>query len=235
MQSLVREMFPEYEKLPNPLPQQEIEKYITLYLQGDKEAGNIIILHNSRMVLNLAAGWAKKGNYNIDDLVREGQLALWNCIPKFEPARSIRFSTYAYNSINLALQGYCNRQKREQAHYCDHIITRDSETRDLFEMLPNQAENIEQNYEERETLEIIYEMVEQLSEKDRNLLKLWLVMKEKNYTYKTLEEIFGVSHTVLNRRLNIIIQSMRNRLHQLGILENVPRNLKINGKTMVKK
>lgn len=234
MLSAVKEMFPEYEKLPSPLTKEETEIYISLYLRGNEEAGNIIILHNLRMVLNLASAWAQKGNYDIYDLVREGQFALWNCIFNFESSRS-RFSTYAYNSINLALQNYCNRVKREQAHYRDHIITTDSDEKDLFEILPSQMENIEKDYEERETLETIYQMVEQLADDNKKLLKLWLGVGGKNYTFEELEIIFGVSHTTLNRRLNSIIQSMRNQLQQLGILESVPNNLKINGKAMVKK
>lgn len=235
MLSTVKEMFPEYDSLPTPLTQEKIEQYMSLYFQGDQQAGDTIIAHNLRMVLSLANNIAMKGNYDVKELVREGVFALWRCIDKFDLSRSVKFSTYAYNSISLAMQNYCNRIKRMQAHYQDHIITIDSKTKDLLETTPSKEESIEQDYEDKQVLEIIYQMVEQLNDDDRRLLRMWLGMEGRNYTVSELSNIFGISHTMIHRKLNRIIKNIRVKLQRLGIIEYIPDNLNINGRMIVKK
>ncbi|MFC5077964.1 RNA polymerase sigma factor RpoS [Vibrio thalassae] len=77
-------------------PEQEYH-YATLARGGDKEARDVLIESNLRLVVKIAGNYTKRGlgNHTILDLIEEGNLGLIKAIDKFEPEKGFRFSTYA--------------------------------------------------------------------------------------------------------------------------------------------
>ena len=65
---------------------------------GDKEAFNLLVNSNLRLVVSVA-GRFNKGAFCIMDLIQEGNLGLMIAAKKFDPAFGTRFSTYAYRWI----------------------------------------------------------------------------------------------------------------------------------------
>ena len=62
--------------------------------QGDAEARRRFIEANLRLVVHVARPYAGRG-VALMDLVAEGNLGLIRAVEKFDPARRLRFSTYA--------------------------------------------------------------------------------------------------------------------------------------------
>lgn len=71
----------------------EIE-IITKAKQGDKEAKEIIIMSNLRLVAKIALHYCKSGIYYLD-LIQEGTIGLIAAIDKFDVSKGYKFSTYA--------------------------------------------------------------------------------------------------------------------------------------------
>ena len=70
---------------------------------GDAEARRRLIEANLRLVVSVARPWVGRG-VPLMDLIAEGNLGLIRAVAKFEPARRLRFSTYAVWWIREAVQ-----------------------------------------------------------------------------------------------------------------------------------
>lgn len=62
--------------------------------EGDFDARQQMIERNLRLVIHIAKGYMHRG-MDLLDLIEEGNLGLMHALDKFEPARGLRFSTYA--------------------------------------------------------------------------------------------------------------------------------------------
>ncbi|MBS0556966.1 MAG: sigma-70 family RNA polymerase sigma factor [Proteobacteria bacterium] len=78
---------------------------------GDAQARQAMIEANLRLVVSVARGFAGRG-VPLLDLIAEGNLGLIRAVEKFEPARRLRFSTYAVWWIREAVQHALMHQGR---------------------------------------------------------------------------------------------------------------------------
>lgn len=74
-------------------PAQEQELAIKA-MQGDKNAKNILIECNLRLVISIAKRYSGRG-MSMQDLIQEGNLGLIKAVDKFDPKRGFKLSTYA--------------------------------------------------------------------------------------------------------------------------------------------
>lgn len=74
-------------------PAQEQELAIKA-MQGDKNAKNILIECNLRLVISIAKRYSGRG-MAMQDLIQEGNLGLIKAVDKFDPKRGFKLSTYA--------------------------------------------------------------------------------------------------------------------------------------------
>ena len=77
------------------LSREEERAYAVRYLEtGDREAAERLVTSNLRLVIKIAfqyhRSWA-----NVLDLIQEGNVGLVEALSRFDPAREIRFSSYA--------------------------------------------------------------------------------------------------------------------------------------------
>ncbi len=78
---------------------------------GDEQARRQMIEANLRLVVAVARGYVGRG-VPLMDLIAEGNLGLIRAVEKFEPARRLRFSTYAVWWIREAVQHALMHQGR---------------------------------------------------------------------------------------------------------------------------
>ncbi len=76
------------------LTAEEEKKYGLLAQKGDREARNILLQSNLRLVVMIARRQQRQG-IDLLDLISEGNLGLNHAIEKYEVDRNYRFSTYA--------------------------------------------------------------------------------------------------------------------------------------------
>ena len=70
--------------------------------QGDEEAFQRLIEANLRFVVSMAKKYARSG-YPLHELINEGNLGLIEAVSRFDPARGVRFITYASWWIRQAI------------------------------------------------------------------------------------------------------------------------------------
>lgn len=99
------DFFKEYISSSKPLSKQEVNKLITLAQQGDKEARDLLIHHNIKLVKSIALKYSKTID-DIDELIQEGVIGLIKAIKCFNIDKECNFSTYATPCINREIIKY---------------------------------------------------------------------------------------------------------------------------------
>ena len=78
---------------PEPLSKEDEDYYVNKMLQHDKEARNILIERNLRLVAHIVKKFETK-NVDTDDLISIGTIGLIKAIDSFKPETGTRFATY---------------------------------------------------------------------------------------------------------------------------------------------
>lgn len=92
-------------KKTGPLTKEEVTKYITRSHAGDKEARDILVERNVRLVWSIVQRFLNRG-YEPDDLFQIGSIGLIKAIDKFDLSYGVRFSTYAVPMIIGEIQRF---------------------------------------------------------------------------------------------------------------------------------
>ncbi len=81
------------------------EELCHLAKNGDNRAVKILINNNIGFIKTIAKEVSSQYRYSVefDDLVQEGQIAIWKCVNKFDETSGITFLTYAKHAIQNAM------------------------------------------------------------------------------------------------------------------------------------
>lgn len=90
---------------PEPLESDKEEEMITKMLKGDKEARNILIEHNLRLVAHIVKKFDKNSN-DTDDLISIGTIGLIKGIDSYNRSKATKITTYAARCIENAIYTY---------------------------------------------------------------------------------------------------------------------------------
>ncbi|WP_067728193.1 RNA polymerase sporulation sigma factor SigF [Oceanobacillus damuensis] len=87
------------------LSDEQVKDYILRSQQGDKEARDILVEKNIRLVWSVVQRFINRG-YDPDDLFQIGSIGLIKSIDKFDLSYDVRFSTYAVPMIIGEIQRF---------------------------------------------------------------------------------------------------------------------------------
>ena len=85
-----------------PLKSKEEAEYIEKMRLGDKDAKNILVEHNLRLVAHIAKKYSLKG-YESEDIISIGTIGLIKAISSFDPGKGTNLSTYASRCIENSI------------------------------------------------------------------------------------------------------------------------------------
>ena len=92
-----------------PLDKDEEIEYFRRVKQGDKEAQNVLVEHNMRLVVHIAKRYQTKDG---DELISVGSCGLIKAVNTFDQEKGIRFSTYAAKCICNEILMYIRANKK---------------------------------------------------------------------------------------------------------------------------
>ncbi len=93
-----------------PLTRQE-EQDLARKIAGDRDANELLLTANLKLVTRIAAGYSNRG-LSIMDLIQEGNIGLIKAVAKFDYTLGYRFSTYAAYWIRYYMQKAVSEQGR---------------------------------------------------------------------------------------------------------------------------
>lgn len=167
------------------------ERLCALAQKGDTHAADLLLEQNSGFIRKTASEIFLKSNLaesdlsiEPDDLVQEGSIGLLRAVDGFDPARKIKFLTYAAPFIRNAMTDLvrdafsryeqrmvdCENGLGLQKVRLDEVLPGEERLLRMEAVADITAKSPEQVYEERETLRELYEGLWQISEREQTYL-----------------------------------------------------------------
>lgn len=167
------------------------ERLCTLAQKGDEAAREILVEKNMGFIVQTAdliyRSSSLEGsdlNIDVDDLVQEGSIGLLRAVDGFDPARKLKFLTYAAPFIRNAMtdmvrDAFSRYEQRMvdsenglglQKVRLDEVLPGEERLLRMEAVADSAAKSPEQVCEERETLRELYEGLGQISEREQTYL-----------------------------------------------------------------
>lgn len=198
--------------------------------KGDEAAQELLIEKNMGFIVQTAdlvyRSSSLEGsdlNIDMDDLVQEGSIGLLRAVDGFDPARKIKFLTYAAPFIRNAMTDLVRDSfSRYEQRMVDSENGLGLQKVRLDEVLPGEerllrmeavaditAKSPEQVYEERETLRELYEGLGQISEREQTYLL---------YRYGFTDDI---GHTLIGTAIHFHLSENRAKKLEDAAMDNL--------------
>lgn len=145
---------------PKPLTPQEECEYLNRYRNGDKEAYDILVRHNLRLVAHIVKKYSNAGE--ADDLISVGSIGLIKGIETFERNKGCQLTTYAAKCIENEILMYIRANKKHRAAVSLYEpIGSDKEGNEiaLMDVIPQLNDNCYTDIENALVLENIKEII----------------------------------------------------------------------------
>ena len=176
-----------------PLSAQEEQQYLERSKSGDKEARDILIERNLRLVAHVVKKFSASGDDN-DDLISIGTIGLIKAISSFNAGKGTRLATYAARCIeNEILMSFRANKKRQNEVLLQDPVGKDGEGKEisLIDKLSSDAEDIFDEVETRLQIKNLYQkMKDVLLFRERQILELRYGLCNRNsMTQKEIAKI----------------------------------------------
>ena len=176
--------------------EQELLKQVKL---GDEQARKTLIESNLRLVTKIARQY-RRPKIELLDLIQEGNIGLIEAVDKFDAEMGYRFSTYAVWSIRKAIQEFLGEENAIES--LDSIIEDDGEEVFLSDMIKDaetilggpSCEIIDAQLEQIEEQQRIFERLDTIPEREREVLMMLYGFKDKPMSLQDIADQLGMSH-----------------------------------------
>ena len=184
---------------PRPLTAAEEQAAFAAMALGDRTARDKLIRHNLRLVAHVAKKYYTTPDRQ-DDFISIGTIGLIKAVDTYDPARTVRFASYASQCIQNELRMHLRRVRREAGTLSlQEPLEGENGMLTLADTLPDEAV-MEEDCERRDAAARLSTLVEQLPERDRQLLTLrYGLGGGAPLTQQEVAARFGISRSYVSR------------------------------------
>ena len=187
---------------PPPLSSEEEDKYVDLMLQGDKNARNILIEHNLRLVAHIVKKFDSKST-ETDDLISIGTIGLIKGVDTYKKTPKVKITTYAARCIqNEILMYYRSNKKNQFTVSLNDSIGYDKEGNEinLVDMLEDKSEDILDTIQIKDNINLLNKYMKKLNKREKEIIiKRYGLNNEKDLTQKEIADSLGISRSYVSR------------------------------------
>ena len=157
--------------LPRPLSPAEEARSFTALAQGDRDARDRLIRHNLRLVAHVAKKYYAAPDAQ-DDLISIGTIGLIKAVDTFDPARRIRFASYASQCVENEIRMHLRKARRSAGTVSlQSPLDDEGGQLTLADALPDETV-MEEDCERRDEAARLRALLATLPRRDRTLLEL---------------------------------------------------------------
>lgn len=205
---------------PKPLTPEKEAEYVARAEKGDKEAVELLIRHNLRLVAHIAK---KYGNYpDTDELISIGSIGLIKAIRTYKSGKGTALATYAAkcieNEILMTLR--VNKKHKNNVSLNDPVGTdREGNELTLIDMLSTDSEGVITDVENRMLIEKISELIEKtLDPREYEIVRMRYGLNDTPaLTQREVAEKFGISRSYISRIEKKALLKIRNAIESNGM------------------
>ncbi|MBQ4053473.1 MAG: RNA polymerase sporulation sigma factor SigK [Clostridia bacterium] len=155
---------------PKPLSKEEEEKYLSLVAKGDKNAKDILVKHNMRLVAHIVKKYT--GSAETDDLISVGSIGLIKAIGTYQAGHGTTLATYTARCIEneILMLIRANKKHKNTLSLSDPVgIDKDGNELTLMDLL-------------FEKEDCVFEEVERSVRREKLLVQIKKILSEREYT-----------------------------------------------------
>lgn len=199
---------------PKPLSAADEKKYLARVAQGDKEARNILVEHNLRLVAHIVKKYYT-GTNDYDDLLSVGVVGLIKAINTFDAAKTRRLSSYASICIqNEILMMFRNNKKTHQEISLSESVDSDKDGNnlvlmDVIAVDDDIVERIDTKFKSEKLQQYINE---ELDEREKTVIELRYGLNgHKEKTQREIAAMLNISRSYISRIETKALKKLRQR------------------------
>ncbi len=187
---------------PKPLSNEEEQKFIKMYADGDENAKNILIEHNLRLVAHIAKKYSDEKN--LEDIISIGTIGLIKGINTFNPKKNSKLSTYISRCIeNEVLMFLRSTKKLSNEVSIDESIGTDKEGNNMTfsDILTGDETDISDIISGKIEANKLYNAMSKVLNKNEINIICWRygLCNQRKKTQKEIADILGISRSYVSR------------------------------------
>ncbi len=187
---------------PEPLDASDEQKYIELMLSGDKDARNILIEHNLRLVAHIVKKY-DTNKEDIDDLISIGTIGLIKGIDSYKTNKGIKLTTYVARCIeNEILMFYSGDKKNSKNISINESIGFDKEGNEisLLDILKTPKPDYALDIHKKDNIKLMKTYFKYLTKREKEILiKRYGLDDKDELTQKEIAKELGISRSYVSR------------------------------------
>ncbi|MBQ6495351.1 MAG: RNA polymerase sporulation sigma factor SigK [Bacilli bacterium] len=199
--------------LPPPLTKEEEIRYVEKSMNGDKEARNILIEHNLRLVVFLAKKY-ENTKIDLEDLVSIGTIGLIKGVNTYKLDKNIKLATYASRCIDNEILMYLRKTKKKRTEISfEDSLSFDADGNELHleDVLGTEPDIVTKNLEENLDRKMLYQEVSKLKGRDKEIIEYRYGLNgRKEMTQKEVANVLGISQSYISRIEKKVIKKLSN-------------------------
>lgn len=187
---------------PDPLTDEEEEKYIKKMQNGDKEARSKLIEHNLRLVAHIV----KKFEHDIniqDDLISIGTIGLIKGIDTYSSYKNVKLTTYCARCIqNEILMYYRSNNKYNKNISINDSIGYDKDGNEItiIDVLKSDKPDFALDLYEKENIRLLSEYVKVLNKREKEIITYRYGLNNNDeLTQKEIAKKLHISRSYVSR------------------------------------
>ncbi len=186
----------------DPLSKEEEEKYINLLLKGNKDARDILIEHNLRLVAHICKKYETQKIDN-DDLISIGTIGLIKGIDSYSKEKGTKITTYCAKCIENEILMFFRSNKRNNNNISlDEPIGYDKEGNDItiLDVLKTPKPDYIEEIHTKNSIKLLKKYLKKLTAREQEIIiKRYGLNKEAEKTQKEIAKDLNISRSYVSR------------------------------------
>lgn len=187
---------------PTPLKEEEEQEMIKRMLEGDKEARNILIERNLRLVAHIVKKFESK-NTSSDDLISIGTIGLIKGIDSYNDSKKTKITTYAARCIENEILMYFRSTKKTAGDVSlnDSIgFDKDGNEISLIDVLKDNTTDFAELVHTKDNIKLLSNYLTLLNEREKEIIvKRYGLLNQKEKTQKEIATELHISRSYVSR------------------------------------
>ena len=202
--------------LPPPLEVAEEEKLLQKLMLDDKEAKQILVERNLRLVVYIAKKFENTG-IDFEDLISIGTIGLMKAINTFNVDKNIKLATYASRCIeNEILMQLRRNTKIKNEISIDEPLNKDGDGNELLlsDILGTDSDITSKGIEDEVDMKLLNIAINKLDKREKYIMQLRFGIDgdQKEKTQKEVADMLGISQSYISRLEKKIMNKMRKEI-----------------------
>ncbi|MDD6694942.1 MAG: RNA polymerase sporulation sigma factor SigE [Firmicutes bacterium] len=204
--------------LPPPLSQEEENERISqLATDMEKDAKQVLIEHNLRLVVYIAKKFDNTG-VGVEDLISIGTIGLIKAINTYNPDKNIKLATYASRCIENEILMYLRRNNKVRMEVSiDEPLNVDWDGNELLlsDILGTDEDIIYKDMENEAEQKMLKKALSKLSDREKLIISLRFGLnnrEEEAMTQKEVADLLGISQSYISRLEKKIMKRLKKEM-----------------------